>query len=90
MEKAMERKMYVFLAASAVLFILAVYFLTNRAPASTSLANPASVYCEKMGYTDKIVTAADGSQSGVCVFPDGSECDEWQFYRGECGQKYVK
>lgn len=22
---------------------------------------------------------------GVCVFPDGSECDEWAFFRGECG-----
>jgi hypothetical protein len=29
--------------------------------------------------------AADGSQSGVCVFPDGSTCDEWAYFRGECG-----
>ncbi|MFH2072057.1 MAG: DUF333 domain-containing protein [Actinomycetota bacterium] len=26
----------------------------------------------------------DGGTYGVCVFPDGSECDEWAFYRGEC------
>ena len=25
-----------------------------------------------------------GGQRGVCVFDDGSECDEWEFYRGEC------
>ena len=84
MQKANERRMYVFLAASAVLFILAVYFLTNSAPAGVSLANPASVYCEQMNYTLKIMTNAQGDQYGLCVFPDGSACDEWQFYRGEC------
>jgi putative hemolysin len=25
-----------------------------------------------------------GDQAGYCVFPDGSECDEWAFFRGEC------
>jgi len=33
----------------------------------------------------EIRTAEDGSQSGACIFPDGSECDEWAYYRGECG-----
>jgi len=47
--------------------------------------NPASVYCEQKGNKLEIHTAADGSQSGVCVFPDGSTCDEWAYYRGECG-----
>ena len=50
-----------------------------------NLPNPASAYCEQQGYRSKIVTAAGGSQSGVCVFPDGSECDDWAYYRGECG-----
>jgi putative hemolysin len=56
-------------------------------PPATSavLPNPASVYCEQQGYRVEIRTAADGSQSGACIFPDGSECDEWAFYRGECG-----
>lgn len=49
-----------------------------------NMPNPASVYCEQNGYTLEIRTAADGSQSGVCVFPDGSSCDEWAYYRGEC------
>src|SRR4030042_26964 len=62
------------------------YYRNECAPASEdgSLPNPASVFCEQQGYKLEIRTAADGSQSGVCVFPDGSECDEWAYFRGEC------
>jgi putative hemolysin len=49
-----------------------------------NMPNPASVYCEQNGNTHEIRTAADGSQSGICVFPDGSTCDEWAYFRGEC------
>jgi putative hemolysin len=54
-------------------------------PDGAGLPNPASVYCEEQGGRLEIRAAADGSQYGACVFPDGSECDEWAFYRGECG-----
>ena len=50
-----------------------------------NMPNPASVYCEQTGNKLEIHTAPDGSQSGTCVFPDGSACDEWAYYRGECG-----
>jgi putative hemolysin len=50
-----------------------------------NMPNPASVYCEQNGNTLEIQTAADGSQSGECVFPNGSTCDEWAYFRGECG-----
>jgi putative hemolysin len=50
-----------------------------------NMPNPASVYCEQNGNTLEIQTAADGSQSGLCIFPDGSSCDEWAYFRGECG-----
>ena len=50
-----------------------------------NMPNPASVYCEQNGNKLEIQTASDGSQSGVCVFPDGSTCDEWAYFRGECG-----
>jgi putative hemolysin len=50
-----------------------------------NMPNPASVYCKQNGNTLEIQTAADGSQSGVCFFPDGSTCDEWAYFRGECG-----
>jgi len=49
-----------------------------------NMPNPASVYCEQNGYTLEIRTAEDGSQSGVCIFPDGSSCEEWAYFRGEC------
>ena len=49
-----------------------------------NMPNPTSVFCEENGGTLEIRTAEDGSQAGVCVFPDGSECDEWAFFRGEC------
>jgi putative hemolysin len=50
-----------------------------------NMPNPASVYCEQNGNKLEITTAADGSQNGVCVFPDGSTCEEWAYFRGECG-----
>jgi putative hemolysin len=50
-----------------------------------NMPNPASVYCEQQGNKLEIRTAADGSQYGICVFPDGSTCDEWAYFRGECG-----
>ena len=56
-------------------------------PAATTapgLANPASVYCADNGGTLDIRSDAAGNQTGVCVFPDGSECDEWAYFRGEC------
>ena len=59
-------------------------------PAATDMPqagmpNPASVFCRQGGNKLEIRTAADGGQSGICVFPDGSACDEWAYFRGECG-----
>jgi putative hemolysin len=57
-------------------------------PAKTSAAvgmpNPASVQCEENGGVLDIRQDSTGAESGVCVFPDGSECEEWAYYRGEC------
>jgi putative hemolysin len=50
-----------------------------------NMPNPASVYCEQNGNKLEIQTASDGSQNGICVFPDGSTCEEWAYFRGECG-----
>jgi hypothetical protein len=53
------------------------------------MANPASVYCEEQGYRLEMRTDENGTY-GVCVFPDGSECEEWAFFRGECGPEDVE
>lgn len=53
-------------------------------PGDVNIANPASVYCEKQGYTLETRLDSEGNQYGVCIFPDGSECDEWAYFRGEC------
>jgi putative hemolysin len=52
---------------------------------AANMPNPASVYCEANGGTLDMRTDAEGGQYGMCVFPDGDECDEWAFFRGECG-----
>jgi len=56
---------------------------TDMPPAN--MPNPASVFCTQQGNKLEIRTAADGSQSEICIFPDGSICDEWAYFRGECG-----
>jgi putative hemolysin len=42
----------------------------------SNMPNPASVYCEQNGGKLDLRQDASGGVTGVCVFPDGSECDE--------------
>jgi putative hemolysin len=44
---------------------------------NAEIANPASVYCEDNGGTLNL-------EEGLCMFDDGSFCEEWSYYRGEC------
>lgn len=46
----------------------------------SAIPNPAAVYCGEQGYEYEIRTLPDGSQYGVCIFPDGSECSAWHYY----------
>ncbi len=70
-----------------VIIVLSMVACTPRKVTSTpkaGLPNPASVYCEEQGGKVDIRMDASGAQAGVCVFPNGSECDEWAYYRKEC------
>ena len=58
--------------------------LATVTPGAANITNPAAAYCSEQGYRHEIRTAADGSQNGACLFPNGNECDEWAYYRGEC------
>ena len=60
--------------------------IATTLPGGSQIPNPASVYCAEQGYTNEIRADADGSQYGVCVFPDGTECEEWKLFRKECNQ----
>jgi hypothetical protein len=55
-----------------------------QATSAAGIANPASVYCNDNGGKLEIRTGPGGGQIGVCIFPDGSECEEWAYFRGEC------
>lgn len=50
---------------------------------TAGMANPASVYCAEQGGTEETREDPEG-QRGVCIFPDGSECDSWAYHRKEC------
>jgi len=45
------------------------------------IANPASVYCEEQGGKLTIVEDTEGNQSGMCKLADGTEVEEWEYYR---------
>lgn len=55
----------------------------------TEIANPAAVYCKELGYEYKIITDSEGGQSGVCILPDNTICDEWEFFTGKCGKEFT-
>jgi uncharacterized protein len=73
----------------AIAFALAAVLIISGCSSSdengdqSELANPASVYCEQQGGTVDIRTDDSGGQIGYCVFADGTEVEEWAYYRGE-------
>ncbi len=54
------------------------------------LANPAAAYCQDQGFRYETRKDDQGNEYGVCIFDDGSECDAWAYFRGECGQGQAK
>lgn len=48
-----------------------------------AIANPASEKCVKLGGQIEIQKNQAG-EFGVCVFDDGSRCEEWALFRGKC------
>jgi putative hemolysin len=50
---------------------------------NTQIANPASTFCIENGGSLEIQSSQEGEYAN-CNFPDGSYCEEWAFFRGEC------
>jgi len=48
------------------------------------IVNPASVYCEDNWWTIKIENDEEGNETWLCMFEDGTYCDEWSYFREEC------
>ena len=59
---------------------------TSSAP-QEGYANPAAVYCIDQGFDYELVTT-DIGVVGMCKFPDGTSCDEWDFLSGKCGEEH--
>lgn len=48
---------------------------------TAGMANPASVACIQQGGKLDLRQDAAGNISGICVFPDGRQCEEWALFR---------
>ncbi len=53
-----------------------------------TFSNPAAVYCTDLGYTYANIADGSGGIQGMCVFPDHTRCDAWDFLAGKCAQHY--
>lgn len=77
-------------SALTMCLLVVMVFMTSCTPRQASptsqpnLPNPASVYCEQNSGELEMRQDASGGTAGICIFPDGSECDEWAYFRGEC------
>jgi putative hemolysin len=73
--------------AAAASTTTAVAITGSQTSATTAggsqIANPASTYCTEKGGKLEIRKGPNG-ETGYCKFPDGSECEEWAYMRGEC------
>jgi putative hemolysin len=70
--------------------LIGIVLLASCSPNQTSptrepnMPNPASVFCEQNGGKLELRQDASGGVAGMCIFPDGTQCDEWAYYREEC------
>lgn len=55
------------------------FMITSFPVLCFSLPNPATILCTSLKYEPI---------DGDCLFPNGSRCEQWSFWRGECGKPY--
>ncbi|PKN88418.1 MAG: hypothetical protein CVU46_01080 [Chloroflexi bacterium HGW-Chloroflexi-8] len=72
-----------------IVIVIAILILTacdskKVQPTGTNeIPNPASVFCKENGDTLEMRQATNESVAGFCIFPDGSGCGEWAYFRGD-------
>lgn len=73
------------LVAGVVLFSLTYVIVDYYKTTNYQVGNPASIYCiEQSG--ELIIEDSIEGQYGICLFEDGTRCEEWDFYNGVCGE----
>ena len=70
-----------------LLFSIISFTFRLDPPTMPLMPDPAAAYAAFLGYRT-VVRKNAGGEYGVCIFPNGSECEEWQFFRGICGKEY--
>lgn len=66
---------------------ISAFILLGSVYQASALANPASVKCNLDGGVLVTQKDANGGEYSNCKFPDGSVCEEWAYYHGECSPK---
>jgi len=82
-KKEFNRKVMFF----GILFLIGVFVLiffkfVSLYSKPINVLSPMVVDCEKNGGEYVIITNDDGSQSGVCKLPDGTNCTDEKYYQG--------
>lgn len=65
---------------SAAALLLTACVIHNEKQQTIGMANPASVYCEKIGGESHIVKES-GNEVRYCILPGGESINEWTLYR---------
>lgn len=68
-----------------IIFSLVYVILDHYRNTNFQRANPASEYCIEQGGELIFENSSDGVY-GVCIFGDGTKCEEWDFYNGNCNK----
>lgn len=67
--------------------VVALCLGTISPHAALAMANPASVFCGKMGGHTVNAKLADGSEIGLCYLPGDKIVEEWTLFRMFDGKK---
>ena len=86
----MRRKRCIDMNKSLAALVLVLLFCSGTIFA---LANPSAVYCNEMnsrfgGYKYSVQTDANSNERGVCMLPDGSQCDAWASWTANAGRTF--